>query len=71
MKKIALIASSVALAATPVLAETQIAVEPTTAESNLGETNKLGLAFAVIAAAVIAGAIFFSGDDGDDEPISA
>ena len=69
MKKIALLASSIALAATPVLAETQIAVEPVEAESNLGETNKIGLVFAAIAAAIIAGAIFFS--DGDDDPISA
>ncbi|MEO9462571.1 MAG: hypothetical protein ABJ242_07540 [Marinomonas sp.] len=72
MKKIALIAGSIALAATPALAETQRKAEPITQESKLGEgTNIAGLIFALIAAGVIAGAIFFSGDSGEDEPISA
>lgn len=70
MKKIALIVGSISLAAAPVLAQTQIAVEPVTSESKLGETNKFGLALAAIAAVVIVASIATSGNDGDDEPVS-
>lgn len=70
MKKIALFASSIALAATPVLADTQIAVEPTTSENNLGEgANIAGLIFAALAAGLIIAAVISS--ENDDDPISA
>ena len=70
MKKIALIVGSLSLAATPVLAQTQIAVEPVTSENKLGEdANIAGLIFAALAAGLIIAAIISS--ENDDDPISA
>lgn len=71
MKKIGLIAGSIALAATPVLAETQRNAEPVTGESGIEGMSTAGLILSVIAAGILAGTIFFSGNDGDDDPVSA
>ncbi len=65
MKKFGLLLGSLALAATPVMAETQRATAPVTAESELeGE----GVLAALLLAAVIATLVVIGSDD---DPVSA